>query len=231
MLNDIFRKRLQDLQDHLEQDQKLLKEFEEALIFEDDPRRLGKYKRDIQRQKESIANYTKEYKDLEKQLAETSEPQMQVVKNQLQLIESQIESQIDQIDAKLKIVIVNQDSLLNRYDAAEQSILKVIIEQLNHTQQVLIEKMLDAIETNQIPESEMRQMLALLEERIPSLPPSSQPALAEIIKSPQLDAKHKLVVSMPIVPGLINYEGELELGSDFNIKSVWNHIINRLRRK
>lgn len=227
MLNDIFRKRLQDLQDHLEQDQKLLKEFEEALIFEDDPRRLGKYKRDIQRQKESIANYTKEYKDLEKQLAETSEPQMQVVKNQLQLIESQI----DQIDAKLKIVIVNQDSLLNRYDAAEQSILKVIIEQLNHTQQVLIEKMLDAIETNQIPESEMRQMLALLEERIPSLPPSSQPALAEIIKSPQLDAKHKLVVSMPIVPGLINYEGELELGSDFNIKSVWNHIINRLRRK
>jgi hypothetical protein len=227
VLDDIFRKRLQDLQDHLEQDRELLKEFENALRDDDDILRVRRYKKQVRIIKKSIANYTEQYQEIEQKLAATSEPQMQVVKNQLQLIESQI----DQIDAKLNIVLVNQDSLLNRYDAAEQSILKVIIEQLNHTQLVLIEKMLDAIETNQISESEMLQMLAVLEERIPSLPPSSQPAVAEIIKSPQLDAKHKLVVSMPIVPFLINYEGELELGTGFNLQSTWDYIKNKLRRE
>ncbi|MFM6106536.1 MAG: hypothetical protein ACKPEO_13120 [Sphaerospermopsis kisseleviana] len=227
MLNEILRKRLQDLHDHLQQDRELLQEFENALRDDDDILRVRRYKKQVRIIKESIDNYTKQYQEIEQQLSETSQPQMQVVKNQLHLIENQI----DQIDAKLNIVLFNQDSLLNRYDAAEQSILKVIIEQLNHTQLVLIEKMLDAIETNQISESEMQHMLAVLEERIPSLPLSSQPAVAEIIQSPQLDAKHKLVVSMPIVPFLINYEGELELGTGFNLQSAWDYIMNKLRRK
>ncbi|MBD2134175.1 hypothetical protein H6F47_17480 [Sphaerospermopsis sp. FACHB-1094] len=227
MLNEIFRKRLQDLHDHLEQDRELLQEFENALRDDDDILRVRRYKKQVRIIKESIVNYTEEYQEIEQQLSETSQPQMQVVKNQLHLIENQI----DQIDAKLNIVLFNQDSLLNRYDAAEQSILKVIIEQLNHTQLVLIEKMLDAIETNQISESEMQHMLVVLEERIPSLSLSSQPAVAEIIQSPQLDAKHKLVVSMPIVPFLINYEGELELGTGFNLQSAWDYIMNKLRRK
>nr|WP_242027424.1 hypothetical protein [Sphaerospermopsis sp. FACHB-1094] len=226
-MNEIFRKRLQDLHDHLEQDRELLQEFENALRDDDDILRVRRYKKQVRIIKESIVNYTEEYQEIEQQLSETSQPQMQVVKNQLHLIENQI----DQIDAKLNIVLFNQDSLLNRYDAAEQSILKVIIEQLNHTQLVLIEKMLDAIETNQISESEMQHMLVVLEERIPSLSLSSQPAVAEIIQSPQLDAKHKLVVSMPIVPFLINYEGELELGTGFNLQSAWDYIMNKLRRK
>jgi hypothetical protein len=77
----------------------------------------------------------------------------------------------------------------------------------------------------------MQQMLAVLEEGIPALPPSSQAAVTEIIKSPALDAKHKITVTLPIVPLLINYEGELELGTGFNIKSAWEQAINKLRRK
>jgi hypothetical protein len=76
----------------------------------------------------------------------------------------------------------------------------------------------------------MLQMLAVLEERIPSLPPSSQAEVAEIIKSPELDAKHKITVTLPIVTFLINYEGELELGTGFNIKSAWEQVITKLRR-
>jgi hypothetical protein len=227
MLSQIFQQRLTDLLDHITQDQKLLKEFEEALTVEDNPRTLKKYKKEIKRQQESIDNYRQEYTELEQQLTGIPTPQIQVVGNQLQIIENQLQ----QIDAKLNIVLINQDSLLLRYQVSEQAILRVFIEQLNQTQLAFTENMLNAVAANQVSESEMLQMLAVLESRIPSLPSSSQAEIAEIIKSPELDARHKITVTLPIVPFLINYEGELELGTGFNIKSAWEFIIKKLGRK
>jgi len=227
MLSQIFQQRLTDLLDHITQDQKLLKEFEEALAVEDNPRTLKKYKKEIKRQQESIDNYKQEYTELQQQLIGISTPQIQVVGNQLQIIENQLQ----QIDAKLNIVLINQDSLLLRYQVSEQAILRVFIEQLNQTQLAFTENMLNAVAANQVSESEMLQMLAVLESRIPSLPSSSQAEIAEIIKSPELDARHKITVTLPIVPFLINYEGELELGTGFNIKSAWEFIIKKLGRK
>ncbi|MBS9392971.1 MAG: hypothetical protein HEQ29_07375 [Dolichospermum sp. LBC05a] len=227
MLSQIFQQRLTDLLDHITQDQKLLKEFEEALAVEDNPRTLKKYKKEIKRQQESINNYKQEYTELEQQLIGISTPQIQVVGNQLQIIENQLQ----QIDAKLNIVLINQDSLLLRYQVSEQAILRVFIEQLNQTQLAFTENMLNAVAANQVSESEMLQMLAVLQSRIPSLPASSQAEFAEIIKSPELDARHKITVTLPIVPFLINYEGELELGTGFNIKSAWEFVIKKLGRK
>ena len=227
MLSQIFQQRLTDLLDHITQDQKLLKEFEEALTVEDNPRTLKKYKKEIKRQQESIDNYRQEYTELEQQLTGIPTPQIQVVGNQLQIIENQLQ----QIDAKLNIVLINQDSLLLRYQVSEQAILRVFIEQLNQTQLAFTENMLNAVAANQVSESEMLEMLAVLESRIPSLPSSSQAEIAEIIKSPELDTRHKITVTLPIVPFLINYEGELELGTGFNIKSAWEFIIKKLGRK
>ena len=227
MLSQIFQQRLTDLLDNITQDQKLLKEFEEELTVEDNPRTLKKYKKEIKRQQESIDNYRQEYTELEQQLTGISTPQIQVVGNQLQIIENQLQ----QIDAKLNIVLINQDSLLIRYQVSEQAILRVFIEQLNQTQLAFTENMLNAVAANQVSESEMLQMLAVLESRIPSLPSSSQAEIAEIIKSPELDTRHKITVTLPIVPFLINYEGELELGTGFNIKSAWEFVIKKLGRK
>ena len=227
MLSQIFQQRLTDLLDNITQDQKLLKEFEEALTVEDNPRTLKKYKKEIKRQQESIDNYKQEYTELEQQLTGISTPQIQVVGNQLQIIENQLQ----QLDTKLNIVLIKQDSLLSRYQASEQAILRVIIEQLNQTQLALTENMLNAVAANQVSESEMLEMLAVLESRIPSLPASSQAEIAEIIKSPELDTRHKITMTLPIVPFLINYEGELELGTGFNIKSAWEFVIKKLGRK
>ncbi len=227
MLSQIFQQRLTDLLDHITQDQKLLKEFEEALTVEDNPRTLKRYKKEIKRQQESINNYKQEYTELEQQLTGISTPQIQVVGNQLQIIENQLQ----QIDAKLNIVLINQDSILLRYQVSEQAILRVFIEQLNQTQLAFTENMLNAVAANQVSESEMLEMLAFIESRIPSLPANSQAEIAEIIKSPELDARHKITVTLPIVPFLINYEGELELGTGFNIKSAWEFIIKKLGRK
>jgi len=66
VIGDIDQKRLQDLEENMEQDLKLLKEYEEELRYERDPRRLGDIRRNIQRQHESVREYRQEYEKLQK---------------------------------------------------------------------------------------------------------------------------------------------------------------------
>jgi hypothetical protein len=230
MLSPGFHQRLQDLEDHIAQEQELLKEFEEVLGDETNPRIQRKYCRDIKRQKESIAGYRQEYNDLQQELTGQPSARMQEMGNQLQ-----------QMDAKLNILLSSQvaiyenldrmrQDLLLRYDATEQATIEAVAQQLDRNQLVLTQNLLDELEANQVSEQQMQQMLAVLEERLPALPPS-QAAVAEIIKAPELDTKHKLKVTLPLVPFLVDYEGELELGSGFNIKSAWEQLLTKLRRK
>ncbi|MDJ0800609.1 MAG: hypothetical protein QNJ51_28015 [Calothrix sp. MO_167.B12] len=224
--------RLKDLEDSITKDEKLLKDFEDALRYETNPRVIAGYRQEIERQKESIASHKSEYVELKQELA--GEPSAQI---QLQ----KVENQLQQMDNKINILLSGQVAiyadindmrlaLLKRYDASERTIIGAIAQQLNQNQLVLTQQLLDAVENNQVSEPQMQQMLAVLEDKIPSLPPS-QLAAIEIIKDPQFDAKHKLKVSLPIIPMLVEYEGELELGSGFNIKSAWEHLVAKLRRK
>lgn len=230
MLSPGFHQRLQDLEDHISQEQELLKEFEEVLGNEADPRIQRKYRRDIKRQKESIAGYQQEYNELQQEMTGQPSARMQEMGNQLQ-----------QMDAKLNILLSSQvaiyenldqmrQDLLLRYNATEQATIEAVAQHLDRNQLLLTQSLLDALEANQVPEQQMQQMLAVLEERVPALPPS-QAAVAEIIKAPELDAKHKLKVTLPLVPFLVDYEGELELGSGFNIKLAWEQLLTKLRRK
>lgn len=157
MLSQIFQNRLQVLLNHITEDQELLKEFEEELRYETNPRVIRGYKREVQRQKDSIVNYRQEYIELEQQLGEKSEPQIQEVDNKLQLVERQwqqmhlLVSQLQQIDEKLNIVLGNQ-----------KLIYQDITAQLNQNQLLFTQKMLDAVAANQVSDLQMQQMLAVL---------------------------------------------------------------------
>ena len=230
MLSSSFYQRLQDLEDNIAKDQELLKDFEDELRYETHPKIRGRYNRDIEQLRKSVSNYRQEYNELKQELTGQFSAQMQEMGKQLQ-----------QMDVKLNILLNSQvaiyenldqmrQDLLLRYDATEQATIKAVTQQLNQNQLVLTQNLLNALEANQVSEQQMQQMLAVLEERVPALPPS-QATVAEIIKDPELDAKHKLKVTLPLVPFLVDYEGELELGSGFNIKSAWEQLLTKLRRK
>jgi hypothetical protein len=227
----MFYQRLQDLADNIAKDQELLKEYEDEFRYTENPRTKAKYRREIERQRESVARYQQEYEELKQQLRGSPSAQMQ-----------RVESQLQQMDAKINILLSGQvaiyedlnktrQALLNRYGSTEQVVIGAIAQQLNQNQLVLTQKLLDALEANQVPERQMQQMLAVLEQRIPALPTSQAETVAEIIKDPGVDFKHRLKVALPIVPMLVEYEGEIELGSGFNIKSAWEQLVAKLRRK
>lgn len=75
MTENSIHKRLNDLEDHIKQDLEILKEYENELRVEIDPRLKNKHRREIERQKESLARNKKEYEDLQK--SKVSPEQMQ----------------------------------------------------------------------------------------------------------------------------------------------------------
>ncbi|MBD2606334.1 hypothetical protein H6G81_17800 [Scytonema hofmannii FACHB-248] len=225
-----YEKRLEDLENNITEDQKLLKQYEDVLRYESDPRAIGKCEREIERQRESVTRYQQEYAELKQELINYQPTQLLYVEKQLQQLDDKINVLLKGQIAIYKNQQQIRQALLKRYNASEKAIIGSITQQLNQTQLVLTENLLQALENNMLSEPEMQQMLAVLEERLPSLPPS-QAAIAEIIKDPEMDARHKLKVTLPIIPMLVEYEGELELGSGFNIKSAWQQLMTKLRRR
>ena len=74
--NDFDRQRLKDLEDNLAREQELLKQFENTLRYESDPRIKAKYQTDIERQKQAINQYQKEYQELKNKLSGNSPSQI-----------------------------------------------------------------------------------------------------------------------------------------------------------
>ncbi|MEH2010410.1 hypothetical protein [Nostoc sp.] len=230
-----FNLRLQHLEDNIRQDQDLLKEYEDSLRYEDDPRRQIRYKREIKQLRESANGYQKEYDELRVQITGESNVQIQNVAMQLQ----QMNTRLDRLSAGQKAIYENinhlHQGLLTRYNAGEQNIIAAITEQLDQSQMVMISTVLDAIETDQVTDGEMQLILQGIQQNITKLQqngtalPPSQTALVEVINTPELDFKHRLKIAIPLIPFILDYEGELELGTGIDLKAALQALMMRFK--
>ena len=232
--------RLQDLADNIRQDLNLLKEYEDGLRYETDPRRLAGYRREIERQRESLTRYQQEYDELQKQV--TGVPSAEMVDTA---------DLLRQMDAKLDDLLAGQENmqddlndlrktLLARFDTSEQAIISAIVQRLDQNQLATVQSILDEIETHRVPENELQETLntiqqALLEIRqteiglYDSQLTSEAKDLSEMVDDPKLDVNHKLKVSVPIIPLILSYETEVELKSGLNLKAAWQRLKARVR--
>jgi hypothetical protein len=213
--SNVYQKRLQDLVDNIAQDTKLLKAFEDKLRSEDNPRRVDGYICEIERQKESVNRYQREFDELQEKMRGSQPDHVQV---------QTVSKLLQDMDNKL-----NYESLLTRYNISEKNTIAVIAKQLSNSDLILIQKLLDGVDNNQISNNQIQQMLQVLEGYISSFSPN-QSIIAKVIKTPNLDLKNKLKITLPIIPLLMQYEGEIELGSGFNIQSAWEKLISKLRK-
>ena len=159
--------RVQQLADNIHQDLDLLKGYEDEQRYEIDPRMMAKYRRDIKRQRESLAFNQQEYDA--------------IMKSAQGVIESHPVPEKEQQDT------------------------------LNAVQQTL---------------SEIRQSKA--GQYSPQLM-SEVEKVSGIIDDPKIDSNHKLKYSIPIIPLILSYEGEVELKSGLNLKKVWQSLKAKLR--
>ena len=231
----LIERRIQQLADNIRKDMDLLNDYEDELRYETDPRRLASYRRDIERQHESLAHYQQEYDELRGQVTAEPPAEMQDTADQLR-----------QMDAKLNNLMRGQKviqndlkdfrkTLLARFDDSEQTIISTVVQRLDQNQLATVRRILDEIETHRLPESELQETLSTVLQAISEIKQneagyydsrlvSEAANLSEIVDDPKLDVNHKLKVSIPIIPLILSYETEVGLKSGLNLKNAWQRL-------
>jgi hypothetical protein len=161
-----------------------------------------------------------------------------------------VAAQLRQMGTKLDALLAGQKAIqenladlrqavLARFDASEQTIIAAVVERLDQSQLATIQTVLDAIEAGRIPESDLQETLLAMQQALAEIQQRdivfSDPALtteveqlAEVVDAPRLEVKHKLKVTVPIIPLLLSYEGEVELKSGLNLEAAWRRLVDKV---
>jgi hypothetical protein len=157
----------------------------------------------------------------------------------------------EQIDTKLDALLAGQTAIredlsglrqavLARFDTSEQTVIATVVQRLDQGQLATVQAVLDAIEAELVPIDELEETLVAVQHTLSeiqqqgaALPDSTLVSeverLSEVADAPKLDAKHKLKVTVPIIPYLLSYEGEVELKSGLNLEATWNRLVAKVR--
>ena len=228
----LIKRRIQQLADNIRKDMDLLNDYEDELRYESDPRRLARYRREIERQRESLSRYQQEYDELRGQVTGEPPAGMQDAVDMLR-----------QMDAKLDGLLSGQTfiqydladfrkTLLTRFDDSEQTIISTVVQRLDQNQLATVQSILDEIEVNRLPENELQETLNAVLQALSEIKENEAGYydsqllrdagnLLELVDDPKLDVNHKLKVSIPIIPLILSYETEVGLKSVLNLKAAW----------
>ncbi|MCK5014980.1 MAG: hypothetical protein KAS66_14305 [Candidatus Omnitrophica bacterium] len=220
-----------DLADNIRKDMDLLKEYEDQLRYENDPRRMKQYRMEIERQRESLSCYQQEYKELQRE-----------VTGKMPVGMGEITDMLQQIDTKLNTIQGSQKDLLARFDDSEQLIISTIVHRLDQTHSAAVRSILDVIEADRVSKSDLQGTLNAVQEALSEIKKNGSGeydpqlvreagVLSEVVDDPKLDVAHKLKLSVPIIPLILSYETELGLKSGLNLKAAWNGLKARVRSR
>ncbi len=138
-----------------------------------------------------------------------------------------MQAQLQTFERKLDALLYGVSELLTRYDQSERTIIAALSAKLDQTQTTLIHHLLDAAERQQLSQSEMLQLIsgaqqALARPQAQSL--AERDRLAEALSDTSLDVKHKLKLALPLIPTVLEWEAEIELGSGVTLGDVWREL-------
>lgn len=228
--------RINDLNDNITRDFALLKEYEDEFRLEDDPGRRAKYQRQIEKLKTSARIYEQELRELESRKVITAPEVMpDGAAGSVNLHEKLDALLAGQSNFQQNLYQLRQ-TMLRRYDAGEQRIINVLTERMSYAQTQAVGVMLDAVEKSQFDTVEINEFLSLVsrsltekQEHDVALPERDE--LVQIISAPHLDVKHKLKLTIPIIPLLLTYEGEVASGNGMNLEALWGRLVDKVLGK
>ncbi|MCO5213096.1 MAG: CHAT domain-containing protein [Caldilinea sp.] len=154
-------------------------------------------------------------------------------------------------DPRLDELVAGQGALLARQDAfqrevlaalaaAEQRVVAGVLDGMDERNRRLVEEVMLAVQGGQAPPAETQALLdavaavraevrghgaalASLGDRLDAL------AAGEPVGPTEAEVKHRLVMTVPIVPFLLGYEGEIELKSRFGLDAAWQALVKKVR--
>jgi len=232
--------RLQHLADNIRQDLALLKDYEDAFRFEDDPRRCARYRREIEQLRNSAINYQKEYDELCTLSSLNTPEDTQVIATQLQQMGTKLDGLLAGQSAIRSGLKDLRQSVLTHYDASVQSIIATIVERLDQNQVSTVLAIQEVIEADRISEDELQTILATVQQTLSEIQRYQEESrnsemagniqrISEVINEPKLNVRQRLKITLPIIPLLMKYEGEFELSEAINLENAWKLLVVKAR--
>ena len=150
-------------------------------------------------------------------------------------LRSVLDDMLRQINVRFDRLDAGQARILARFDQQEQRILGPILARLDSQQADQTAVLLDALEARTFPAEDLGRHLTTIQMALAELniraAQIGDRQLAEsarqvtlLASAPGLDIKHKLKITIPIVPLLLSYEGAFELGSRLNLEEAWQAL-------
>jgi hypothetical protein len=131
------------------------------------------------------------------------------------------------------------DEIRSMFEDSERRLMAQFIARMDNLEVHTLAEVRDVmtvIKTDRIPEQEIRDVVTDLRTQLEHLL-SSQKSLyedislaeqtkdaAELISEPGADVRHRLLVTVPIVPLLLTYEGEIEFNVRTNLEAIWKKM-------
>jgi hypothetical protein len=135
----------------------------------------------------------------------------------------------------LKGLVEMRQAVLVRFDISDQNIVSSVVKHLDKNQLADVQVILDHIEADRVQEIEMYEALIAIQQTLSEM--KQQPmdyadlqlandviTLSKLIDDPKIDSVHKLKVSIPIIPLILSYEGEVGLKCGINLKNAWKSL-------
>lgn len=236
-----IERRLRDLQDGLAKDLKLLREYEDKIRSEGDPAERLRCEGWITKLRNHIAAHEREFRQVEDSAA--SRPG----------VPARVRDALDEIRALLVSLGKGQRDikegldnlravLLKRFEESERSIVSRILERLDEDQVRDLSEVVAFVDDAGLGPRLLEEFSATAKEvvaeavrRRRSLPDASLRRevsnLRNAVNDPNLDVRHKIKLSVPIIPLLLSYNVEFELKSGLNLTRAWDWFVKASRKK
>ena len=232
--------RLQHLAENIKQALTLANEYEKLLLVAADPREKIRHQRDITELLALADDYQGEYDQLSGKEADGATQDVAEVGVALGELGGKMETLLaGQIQIKEQLEEIPR-ALMERYDATEQAIVATLIDRLDVQQATITYAVLSAVEAGSVPAAEMQVATGAIEETLTEL--RDQPALlqgeglsaevdrlSDALSEPTVGVSQKLKLTLPIIPFILAYEGELELKTVMKLRGVWRSLKARIR--
>lgn len=234
---DIYRKRFDHLNENIDLGLNLLSDVEEELLFETDPIRKSKYMRDKERLLAQLIGFRTEVDLLRANIGQSPGESADLIVV-LEGMNQKIESILTHQQSTLQGLELLRRDILDKLETHAQDLLRPILGKLNAADLDATKRVLGHIENVDIESQQVRQILgsvrAAADEVIEmhSNDPEVQRILtvADTFDDPKLEIKHRLKLTIPIIPFLLSYESEAGWNNSANLRRTWEWLLQKTGR-
>ncbi len=211
---------IEALENELRKQYNLIAEYRGLILTTKDPRTKLRYKEEIDRCEKGIDEIKNKYlPQLKQEKPQASEGD---ILQEIQASEYRIKQHV-QTELQTQLSEQNKVILL-KIDQSHQSLAQKFLVGMQQQQAEMIPKLLDSIERKEVAGSEVMQMLQLLQDQISKITFPEKAEVQAALGDIDLSPKSKLKLALPIIPTILAWETEFEVGWSQSIPQAWQEF-------